>query len=82
MTRIDLDGTPRAKTTMDISVLSRLGASARAAVRPCRRRPATELLVVDAGDLRAWWFFAEDKDVAYPAAEYDAAVASVPGGYG
>jgi beta-mannosidase len=36
---------------------------------------AGELLVVDAADGgRAWWFFAEDSDVAWPPASFDAAV--------
>jgi beta-mannosidase len=37
--------------------------------------PAAEVLVVDAADgERAWWFFAEDRDIAWPLATYDAAV--------
>jgi beta-mannosidase len=36
--------------------------------------PATELLVADTGDARAWWFFAEDKDIAWPLAKYDTRV--------
>jgi beta-mannosidase len=33
-----------------------------------------ELLLADAGAERAWWFFAEDRDVAWPRAEWDAQV--------
>ena len=40
------------------------------------RDHTTELLVADAGDHRAWWFFAEDKDIAWPPAAYDAQVES------
>jgi beta-mannosidase len=36
--------------------------------------PAAELLVADTGDARAWWFFAEDKDIAWPLAKYDTRV--------
>jgi beta-mannosidase len=35
-------------------------------------RAERELLLVTAGDLRACWFFAEDKDLDYPKPEYDA----------
>ena len=35
---------------------------------------AAELLVVDAGGRRAWWFFAEDKDIAWPPAIFDAQI--------
>jgi beta-mannosidase len=33
--------------------------------------PAAELLVADAGGERAWWFYAEDKDITWPPAKYD-----------
>jgi beta-mannosidase len=36
--------------------------------------PAAELLVVTAGDRRAFWFFRNDKDLAYPAPAYDVTV--------
>jgi beta-mannosidase len=42
--------------------------------------PRTEVLVVDAGDRRAWWFFAEDRDIPYPTPRYDAEVAPFDGG--
>ena len=32
---------------------------------------AADLLVADAGGERAWWFAAEDKDIAWPLAKYD-----------
>jgi len=47
----------------------------RSGVADVRDRTA-ELLVADAGDQRAWWFFAEDKDIAWPRAAYDARVKS------
>ena len=41
-----------------------------------------EVLVVSdlVTTMRAWWFFAEDKDMSYPVAEYDAVVEPVDGG--
>jgi beta-mannosidase len=33
-----------------------------------------ELVLAEAGPERAWWYFAEDRDLAYPKAEYDAVV--------
>jgi beta-mannosidase len=36
--------------------------------------PVDELLVVDGAGLRAFWFFAEDKDLAYPVADFEASV--------
>ncbi|GAB3434103.1 glycoside hydrolase family 2 protein [Flindersiella endophytica] len=36
--------------------------------------PAAELLVVTAGDRRAFWFFRNDKDLAYPVPAYDVTV--------
>jgi beta-mannosidase len=36
--------------------------------------PSAELILADTGYARAWWFFAEDKDIAWPPAEYDAKV--------
>ncbi|MEV0074560.1 glycoside hydrolase family 2 protein [Amycolatopsis sp. NPDC050768] len=43
--------------------------------------PAREFLVADAGDERAFWFFAEDKDIAYPQAEFTQSVTGFDGGY-
>jgi beta-mannosidase len=40
------------------------------------RDSTRELLVAESGDHRAWWFFAEDKDIAWPPAAYDARVVS------
>ncbi|MEN3306958.1 MAG: beta-mannosidase [Micromonosporaceae bacterium] len=81
-TRVTLAGQPRAKSTLAIEV------PARSAVRlplPADLAgagdPRAEVLVVDTPDTRAWWFFAEDRDVAYPEAGYDASVEPAPGGY-
>ncbi|MFV2020471.1 glycoside hydrolase family 2 protein [Micromonospora sp. LOL_023] len=42
--------------------------------------PRRELLLADAAGQRAWWFFAPDRDVDYPAAEYDTAVEPIDDG--
>ena len=42
--------------------------------------PRRELLLADAAGQRAWWFFAEDNEIDYPAAGYDATAAPVDGG--
>jgi len=42
--------------------------------------PRAEVLVADGDGTRAWWFFAEDRDIAYPAPGYDATVEPVDGG--
>ncbi|MGA5303036.1 glycoside hydrolase family 2 protein [Nucisporomicrobium flavum] len=36
--------------------------------------PTAEVLVAEAGEQRTWWFFAEDRDVAWPPAKYDTTV--------
>jgi beta-mannosidase len=36
--------------------------------------PRAELLLADVGGDRAWWFFAEDRELAYPRPEYEASV--------
>ncbi|MBX6357600.1 MAG: glycoside hydrolase family 2 protein, partial [Micromonosporaceae bacterium] len=42
--------------------------------------PRAELLLAEATGDRAWWFFAEDRDLAYPKAEYDARAEAAPDG--
>lgn len=88
-TRLTLDGKPLATTGLTLEVPAHsalrlpLPESVATAVEP-----RSEVLVVEcagaasAGEAgRAWWFFAEDRDIAYPPARYDAAVRAVPGGY-
>jgi beta-mannosidase len=41
--------------------------------------PYAELLVAETIDQRAWWFFAEDKDIDWPPAKFDATVLSAGG---
>ena len=43
--------------------------------------PETDLIVAEAGDHRALWFFAEDRDVPWPAAEFGTAVEHTGGEY-
>ena len=43
--------------------------------------PRSELLRAVAGEQQAWWFYAEDRDIDYPAARYETNVEPVPGGY-
>ncbi|MEU4242034.1 glycoside hydrolase family 2 protein [Actinoplanes sp. NPDC026619] len=38
--------------------------------------PATELVVAESGDDRTFWFFAEDKDIAWPAPSFTTSVTS------
>lgn len=42
--------------------------------------PATQLLRASFEENRAWWFFAEDRDMAYPAARFAAVTRPAPGG--
>jgi beta-mannosidase len=84
--RFGLGGEPRAKTTVDLSVPPR---SAVRVPLPAdvatADDPYTELVLAriaaggpgpdgDPDGDRAWWFFAEDRDLAVPPAEYDATV--------
>jgi beta-mannosidase len=80
--RMSLAGEPRAKTTLEVDLPA---GSARTFLLPGDIAVADdatgEVLVADAGSNRAWWFFAEDKDMAYPAADFDATVEAIDGGY-
>ncbi|MGN9915176.1 glycoside hydrolase family 2 protein [Micromonospora palomenae] len=78
VTRLTLAGEPRAKTAypLDVPAYSAvvLALPADLAGPEEARR---ELLVAEAGDTaeRALWFFAEDREVDWPAARFDATVA-------
>jgi beta-mannosidase len=83
VTRLTLAGDPRAKATYDLDVpaYGRLELPLPADLaRP--DDPRRELLLAEAGEGvdRALWFFAEDRDVDWPAASYDAAVEPCDGG--
>ncbi|QSB13614.1 glycoside hydrolase family 2 protein [Natronosporangium hydrolyticum] len=81
VTRMSLAGEPLAKHEAPVTVAPRsavtlpLPAPVASAGEPIR-----ELLLATAGEERAWWFFAEDVDLAYPTAEYDAVVSRSPAG--
>ncbi|MFC8619504.1 glycoside hydrolase family 2 protein [Micromonospora purpureochromogenes] len=85
VTRLTLAGAPRAKTAypLDVPAYSAvvLALPADLAGPEEARR---ELLVAEAGDTaeRALWFFAEDREVDWPAARFDATVASDEDGQG
>ncbi|MGV9767110.1 glycoside hydrolase family 2 protein [Micromonospora tulbaghiae] len=83
VTRLTLTGEPRAKTSVDLDVpaySSVVLALPAELARPDDGR--AELLLADAGDAaeRALWFFAEDRDVRWPAAQWDATVEPADGG--
>jgi beta-mannosidase len=81
-TRVTLGGEPRAKATLAVDVPPRSAVRLPLPADVARPGdPRAEALVVDAADTRAWWFFAEDRDIAYPAAGYDATASPAPGGY-
>jgi beta-mannosidase len=79
--RVNLSGEPRAKTTIEIDIPPGSSGTFGLPDDVAVADDATgELVIVDAGPTRAWWFFAEDKDIDYPAADYDATVEQVDHG--
>jgi beta-mannosidase len=79
--RLDLDGQPLAETALPLEVAPRSGLTVP--LPPLLGIPEderAELLLAEADGERAWWFFAEDRDLAYPKAEYDTAVAPTADG--
>ncbi|MEH1053862.1 glycoside hydrolase family 2 protein [Micromonospora sp. CPCC 206171] len=79
VTRLTLAGEPRAKTAypLDVPAYSAVVLALPADLAgPAEAR--RELLIAEAGDTaeRALWFFAEDREVDWPAARFDATVAS------
>ncbi|HET8661884.1 MAG TPA: glycoside hydrolase family 2 protein [Micromonosporaceae bacterium] len=76
MARLTLAGQPLAESKLAVSVPPRAVVTLPlpdGLARP--GDPRRELVLAQADGERAWWFFAEDRDLAYPAAGYDAAVA-------
>jgi beta-mannosidase len=71
LTRVDLTGRVLARAEWSLAVGTR---DATRHVLPDEiahpGNPGRELVVVTAGPLRALWFFARDRDLAYPAAEF------------
>ena len=77
LTRRTLTGQPRAKAAVELAVPPNSAVTVPLAPELAGSDdPAGELLVAEeAGtDQRHFWFFAEDRDIAYPPAEYEAAV--------
>jgi beta-mannosidase len=73
--RLTLDGQPRATTTIAVVAAPRTAVEAQLPVDVAvPKDPRVELLSVQTAEDRAWWFFAEDREIPYPAADYDAAV--------
>ncbi|MEV4659187.1 glycoside hydrolase family 2 protein [Micromonospora sp. NPDC049301] len=83
VTRSTLAGEPRAKTTMELDVPAYSAVTLALPTELARPEEARrELLVAEAGESaeRALWFFAEDRDIDWPAATWDATVEPVDGG--
>ncbi|MFI6760725.1 glycoside hydrolase family 2 protein [Micromonospora sp. NPDC050417] len=79
VTRLTLGGEPVGKTTVEVDVAPHSAATvplpADVAVAD---QPRHELLLAEATGTgeRAFWFFAEDRDIPYPTARYDTVVES------
>lgn len=73
ITRMTLDGTVR--RTQDIDVAVAPLSAARLAIDACLaspREPADEVLVVEVDGQRAWWWFADDRDLRLAHPLYEA----------
>ncbi|TBL41495.1 glycoside hydrolase family 2 protein [Verrucosispora sp. SN26_14.1] len=78
--RLTLTGEPRAKTTLELAVPARTSVTLALPAELTRPDEArAELLVADAGTDRALWFFAEDRDIPWPTASFEAVVEEVDG---
>ncbi|MEK8107688.1 hypothetical protein NKG94_26420 [Micromonospora sp. M12] len=83
VTRFTLTGEPRAKTSVDLDVPAYSSVVLALPADLARPEDARcEVLVAEAGGTaeRALWFFAEDRDMEWPAAAWDATVEPVEGG--
>ncbi|BCL16126.1 glycoside hydrolase family 2 protein [Micromonospora sagamiensis] len=83
VTRLTLTGEPRARTSYDLDVPAGAAVTLPLPADLARPEEATrELLVAEAGATaeRALWFFAEDRDIPWPAATYAATVTPTDGG--
>jgi beta-mannosidase len=82
VTRLAISGEPRAKAAIELDVPPH---SAVTLPLPsdltASDDPRRELLVADADGQRAWWFFAPDRDIAYPPPEYEATAERAPDGW-
>jgi beta-mannosidase len=86
VSRLDFDGETHATVAFDVHVDAGSSQTVELPKDVCvPDDPRAEVLVVDVagadvGDARAWWFFAEDRDIPYPAPRYEADVEAVDGG--
>ncbi|MFV2010560.1 MULTISPECIES: glycoside hydrolase family 2 protein [unclassified Micromonospora] len=81
VTRLTLAGEPLAKIGYQLAVPAH--SAVTVPIYPdlaATGDPRRELLLADAAGHRAWWFFAEDNEIDYPVAGYDATAAPVDGG--
>ncbi|WP_431728957.1 glycoside hydrolase family 2 protein [Verrucosispora sp. TAA-831] len=80
VTRLTLAGEPHAKTTLELEVPAYATVTVPLSAELTRPDEVREeLLVADAGTDRALWFFAEDRDIRWPTASFDAVVEEVDG---
>jgi beta-mannosidase len=79
ITRFTLKGEPTAKQDLELSIPG--GQAQTFALSPelTGDGRADELLRAQTGGADAWWFFAEDKDIPYPPAQFATSVTQVPG---
>jgi beta-mannosidase len=81
VSRRTLDGKPCARTAVELDVAAH---SVLTVPLPmdiaASDDPGSQLLLAEGDGRRAWWFFASDRAIAYPAAGYDAAVVSADDG--
>jgi beta-mannosidase len=81
VTRLSLDGQPRAKSTLHIEVPAGAASTVPLGADLANPEdPRAELLLADVGGERTWWFFSSDRELAYPRAEYEARVEPAPEG--
>jgi beta-mannosidase len=76
-----LDGTVRRTQEIDLAVAPL--SAARITLDACLaspRTPADEVLVVEVGDQRAWWWFADDRDLQLAHPTYEATIEHDPAG--
>lgn len=79
--RLGLDGRPLARERLSLALPPRSAVTVPLpAPLATPADPRAELLLAEAGGERAWWFFAEDRELAYPKPEYEAVVTRAPGG--
>jgi beta-mannosidase len=81
VSRLDIDGEAHATAIVRVNVDAGSSQTVDLPKDVCvPDDPRAEVLVADTEGTRAWWFFAEDRDIAYPAPRYDADVEPVDGG--